>query len=157
MSLCFLSLPLLNLSTPLYRKNPWKRNLQFVSFHSLLNSLVSTPMCFFTSTPKLFLARLPANLMLNPGQFSHWCYLIYQHIRQGLSLPPSLTLSLRMTPGTPHSGIPSCIRAASMLLCQLLPTPWLLMLEDLGLSIWTHLLPLPISLPLLTLLSFIIV
>lgn len=73
----------------------------------------------------------------------------------GSITPSSLTSSLCMTPGTPHSGVPSCIRAASMLLCQLLPTRWLLMLEDPGLSIQTHFLPLPISLPLLTLLGFI--
>lgn len=154
MSLCFLSLPLLYLSAPPCRKDPWKRNLQFLPFHSLLNTSVSSNLLLFPYT-KTVLIKITSKSYAKPRSVFTLMFLDLSAHLTGSITPSSLTFSLCMTPGTPHSGVPSCIRAASMLLCQLLPTRWLLMLEDPGLSIQTHFLPLPISLPLLTLLGFI--
>lgn len=90
--------------------------------------------------------------MLNTGRFSHWCSLVYQHIWQGLSSLLLTIPSLHDSGNTTLWGSLLYQSGIYALWCQLLPTPCLLMLGEPGLSMWTLLLPLPVSLPSLTLL-----
>lgn len=128
MSLCFLSLPLLYLSAPLYRKKSLKEKspIPLLSFCLKFTSVNSNlPLFLYIKT---VLIKITSKSYAKHRSVFPLMFLGLSAYLAGSLLPPpyrSLFAWLRL--GTPHFGAPSCIRVASVLYsvsCSPLHVSW---------------------------------